>query len=734
MSNFYSQFPKQTRALHAIKRLTTYFEFQGNNTNESLPTMTKIVDYCLKHPRLLTLRDSPLRALHDPNIPYNLIQDWYIGISLDYLEAILFIQLVNDIYECFEHTELALHMSFSEGSALASVELKNSLKKACIDLIQKKISFTFNDAQETYCKIALKHIEQIFKQKQSHSPKTLSFASLFVPDMKYQGKELERQSRLELDIELPNLADLFNLSAEFLERSSRKALLELDDDLTIEDVNSWLLDEEDDTVDVDSIQSKLQQFLDICSKLNALCLEPDWVKILKEIIKERLNSKEWEEEHYVSLVRIQLKWLHVLILPWISYVMPKSGKKEDDWFAFLRQKIKAEHILYEAIYQFRIPAILDIIWDIPETDEVILDLQITANKRGLLNHLQQKLIQEIRERLLQQGVFTVDILDYYASCIRCLRRIDPSCKILMAVTEIIQAYMSGYRKDVAKGVVEMIRDSDTYSHICRSDDDDPYVFTALELNNEQIQVEPESIKEDMLAKLRRLQTKSTDITAMLISMCNPVKDFVTTYSNQLGKMLLSTKNYDTDAEILRLETLKLNFPPNTFIRCDIMLKDVADSKRIDKAVHESKNIDHSFHSIILSRKYWPGGKDDGDDDDASDNDHSDVAFQQWPTRQQNIENYMKEYTKVKASRKLKFIPTSGTVSLELDFETHSQSFDVRPEAAAIIKLFEGDDTALTKDEMADKLGFTKVVIIECLNIWTKSKVLKLAADGRYSLY
>lgn len=218
-------------------------------------------------------------------------------------------------------------MIIIRGSALASVELKNSLKKACIDLIQKKISFTFNDAQETYCKIALKHIEQIFKQKHSHSPKTLSFASLFVPDMKYQGKELERQSRLELDIELPNLADLFNLSAEFLERSSRKALLELDDDLTIEDVNSWLLDEEDDTVDVDSIQSKLQQFLDICSKLNALCLEPDWVKILKEIIKERLNSKEWEEEHYVSLVRIQLKWLHVLILPWISYVMPKSGKK-----------------------------------------------------------------------------------------------------------------------------------------------------------------------------------------------------------------------------------------------------------------------------------------------------------------------------------------------------------------------------------------------------------------------
>jgi predicted nicotinamide N-methyase len=50
-------------------------------------------------------------------------------------------------------------------------------------------------------------------------------------------------------------------------------------------------------------------------------------------------------------------------------------------------------------------------------------------------------------------------------------------------------------------VVEMIRDSDTYSHVCRSDDDNPYVFTALELNNEQTQVEPEFIKEDMLGKI-----------------------------------------------------------------------------------------------------------------------------------------------------------------------------------------------------------------------------------------
>lgn len=33
------------------------------------------------------VRDSPLKILHDPDLPYVVVHDWYIGISLDYLEA-----------------------------------------------------------------------------------------------------------------------------------------------------------------------------------------------------------------------------------------------------------------------------------------------------------------------------------------------------------------------------------------------------------------------------------------------------------------------------------------------------------------------------------------------------------------------------------------------------------------------------------------------------------------------
>lgn len=117
---------------------------------------------------------------------------------------------------------------------------------------------------------------------------------------------------------------------------------------------------------------------------------------------------------------------------------------------------------------------------------------------------------------------------------------------------------------------------------------------------------------------------------MLISMCNTLKHFINGYSDKLGEVLLKTKDYDTDAEVRRLELLKRNFPPDAFIRCDIMLRDVDDSRRLDKSIHENKVISPSLHAIILSRQYWPGGGDDDTDDE----DEANASFQLWPGHQE----------------------------------------------------------------------------------------------------
>lgn len=112
---------------------------------------------------------------------------------------------------------------------------------------------------------------------------------------------------------------------------------------------------------------------------------------------------------------------------------------------------------------------------------------------------------------------------------------------------------------------------------------------------------------------------------MLVSVCASLSDFIDGYCDKLGEVLLSSTNYDIDSEMRKLELLKQHFPPDVFIRCDIMLKDMDDSRRLDKSIHEKARVDPSIHAIIMSGKYWPGGEDDSDSED----DMNDTKLQSW---------------------------------------------------------------------------------------------------------
>lgn len=57
-----------------------------------------------------------------------------------------------------------------------------------------------------------------------------------------------------------------------------------------------------------------------------------------------------------------------------------------------------------------------------------------------------------------------------------------------------------------------------------------------------------------------------------------------------------------------------------------------------------------------------------------------------------MKDYMAEYGRKKASRRLKFLPSLGTVSIELEFQSGKQELEVQPEAAVIISLYEHEGT------------------------------------------
>ncbi|KAI9280479.1 hypothetical protein BY458DRAFT_500778 [Sporodiniella umbellata] len=709
--------------------------------------MPKIIDYCLNTPRLLTLRDSPLRILQNPKLPFAVVQEWYIGNSLDYIESTitvlldqwdntfkivqqdeeqvtsLFIQLIHSMHERFQHTQLVLNMSFSEDDALGSLDLKRELKRESIGLIQRLVSDRLEKAQWIYCQYILNCLHQRYRM---NPYRTFSF--LFVPGLKYQGKDLELVCRQTLDLGLTRLSDMLSLNGAFIARASQEA--GEPDSLDEDSLEILKLAIPLHTVDLAHLEAQCQTFQETFEKINDLSLNPNWVGLVHQLVQEKLS--QWDQDEEQSMVEELLKWLHVLILPWLSYMLPNKSNLEDNWIEFLRHKTIAEHVIYQAVYQKRIVEVLDIILDYPDSKNALLDLKITANKRGLLHDLQEKLIQEFQDRLFHLGVSVCDILEYYTLCVRCLREIDPSCNILMSVTEIIHDYLSTHRINIAKDVADIIKEPEAHHVELCSNHDNIFVFTKEELNAEATTVKLDPKDQDILGNLRKLQIKSADITATLISLCNPLKDFVDAYSDKLRDALFYTENYNVDTEIRSLEVLKLNFPPDTFTRCDIMLRDISDSKRTDKAIHENPTIDPSFHPIIISKKYWLGDEEDDDDDSESES-PNEALLQLWPEYSRNQEKYMEEYMNVKASRRLRFLKNMGTVTLDLVFESGVKTFVVRPEAAAIIRLFEEDALELTKQEIMETLRMDKKVVVDCLNLWKEKKVLKLSSNGRFSL-
>jgi hypothetical protein len=91
-------------------------------------------------------------------------------------------------------------------------------------------------------------------------------------------------------------------------------------------IESWLVDSEEvqEHILLADLQLNMENFSKVCDKLNVLSLTPNWTTILKKIIEQRLNASTWKDNWEISIVSAQLKWLHVLILPWLSYVMPKT--------------------------------------------------------------------------------------------------------------------------------------------------------------------------------------------------------------------------------------------------------------------------------------------------------------------------------------------------------------------------------------------------------------------------
>ena len=111
---------------------------------------------------------------------------------------------------------------------------------------------------------------------------------------------------------------------------------------------------------------------------------------------------------------------------------------------------------------------------------------------------------------------------------------------------------------------------------------------------------------------------------MLVNIYGSKELFANEYRTQLAERLLSRLDYNTESEVKYLELLKLSFGESQLNLCEVMLKDITDSKRINSNIKDrekkrrennegnTEKSDNVFKidTLILSGQFWPSFREE----------------------------------------------------------------------------------------------------------------------------
>ena len=86
---------------------------------------------------------------------------------------------------------------------------------------------------------------------------------------------------------------------------------------------------------------------------------------------------------------------------------------------------------------------------------------------------------------------------------------------------------------------------------------------------------------------KNIKYKESDMVTWLVNLYGSQEAFISEYQYMLAEKLVCGKPYYIDEEIKNLELLKLKFGDIYLQNCNIIVKDVKESKRISNNIHKS---------------------------------------------------------------------------------------------------------------------------------------------------
>ncbi|TPX59206.1 hypothetical protein SpCBS45565_g07808 [Spizellomyces sp. 'palustris'] len=480
---------------------------------------------------------------------------------------------------------------------------------------------------------------------------------------------------------------------------------------------------------MEDLERELDSLPELMSRLRSIGVLSESTSALMLVARERVKRKveecrgqyeepalaeciQWVEQHLCG------GWLQRIV----QYENSTTNLKFENWCRDLTVWTSREFC------SMRLHEIFDIVRNYAfglTSEATLTDLKHCLTTSVQKEELVKSLRAGIEERALHAGVATEDIITILVATENTLRVIDPTSNLLLKTIGPMKEYLRR-RPDTVQHILSRMLDED--SELAEAMRQGDSVRDAEGADDVYDNWEPEPVD-----AVGTRQERAADIITRLISICESKDAFVHEYHKMLLDCLIHKLDYETDKETLEVELLKTRFEEASFNQCEIMLMDMATSRRLDHQLYSKAGTDETMetesnpaplHTTIMSHLFWPPL-------DTTD-------FSLPPEIERAKRTYEKHFEEQKPNRKLAWRPNAGIVEIELQMEDRMETLTVTELQATVIHLF-GEQSPLTWDEIVAKLRAPnspedfKEDVGDCLSFWMSRGILKQLDEETYAV-
>eukprot|EP01041_Mallomonas_annulata_P004911 gene4911-9792_t len=455
-------------------------------------------------------------------------------------------------------------------------------------------------------------------------------------------------------------------------------------------------------------QNEIIQMAQKFKKLGWIYLYEQKIIATLETIVEMHIEKTCKGMHLETKADELKEWLTISVLPFSSIILQRNIITD-------LEKTFQKHLL-RIFCKVRAQELFEMVAEFPDSMSSLRELRDAVATSSSMRAVGKIFRTILKKRLLHPGAATTQILDMYISTIRALRIIDPSDLLLAYVATPVRKYLMS-RKDTVRCIVSSLTaggSSDLHIELrkggnleCVADEDD-------EEGGPGVDWEPAKRDVDMTGDGGR----GLDVLALLVSIYGSTALFVTEYRSLLAEKLLSNMDYNADPEVANLELLKLRFGDESLHSCEVMLRDLEASKRVNTAVmsdigrrtpKETLPVD----CLLISDNYWPTLRNTD-------------PLNLHPAAAAIITRYQDTYAVLKTPRKLRPLSQLGRVDLDLEFDDGvTRTFSVTPmQATLIMYLSDASKSAMSLVDLASVSELTEELVRRNMGFWIANRVVQ----------